>query len=862
MSSKPNNSNGAAQAGSFRRQPSLNVSGANPVLTVAISPASKVDYSVTKGGARTWIVLLVFVLLCSSLHTIFSAKDLEDISQDVNLDSRNLDDDESSNNSGLFTKRQDDDDDDDDDDRPSLKQQAPPVPVAADSDDEDDEETVEHSLGGRLFASLKKKMSNRLRGRNDDEPVVKKVKPVKQAPPPKKQKKPEPVKEVKEEVEDDDDDDDDDNNVVEEPVRKKIEKKTFKINTKEKKEPPKKDVKHKKYAVVEEEEDDDDDDDDDDDIDGDENSEKDENDDNDDEDDDDEEEDVKEKEEKKDVKKKEGEEDKKENDDDEDENEEEERQVSPKDSKKQKKLRKRKQDTCVHVDCENVKSAQPRKSLLMKKRKSNMRSVSSQLLEDDDDDDDEDDDDDDEDDDDDDDEVQINKVEDNDEDYDHIGRDERGTYRRHAITTKEEHGFRDILDRADQLVEKHDYASAMELFDHVLTIYPYSSRALFGKARAFDIRGEIELNEEDRHHAIRTYEKILENPTTPDALFKQAADRLIEQTRFCGLLHRTLQAHRVYIDRFPQDVSLQTDFATTFIMMKRYEEARTILKNVIAIDPNNVIALAYYGYILKAQDNQIEQGVALMRRSLKLANDEIKDPKFYYQLGHGLVSLGKRHEAEQVYAKAAEMGVFLNAQQRSLYNIDGLTARPWWSIDQTPYSKFLKTVERQWSTIKLESMSVLKECSDCWLDHNQQLIVDGQWKYYPIMSEQTFVEDSCERMPQTCSILRDFRASSNASKSEMYLSVLSSGAKIMPHCGPTNYHLQAHLGLVVPSEARIRVANETKGWKSGKFVIFDDSFEHELEFDGASSSSFRLVLVLQLWHPGVQPHQRVISFLS
>lgn len=217
-----------------------------------------------------------------------------------------------------------------------------------------------------------------------------------------------------------------------------------------------------------------------------------------------------------------------------------------------------------------------------------------------------------------------------------------------------------------------------------------------------------------------------------------------------------------------------------------------------------------------------------MRKSLKLADNEITDPKFYYQLGHGLTTLGKKSEADAVYQKAAQMGVFMTAQQRSLYNIEGLTARAWWNMDQTPYSKFLKTVERQWATIRQEGMEVLRDCNDCWLDHNQQLVIDGQWKFFPLMAEQNFIKASCERMPQTCLILQEFSSSSNASKSEMYLSVLSSGASILPHCGPTNYHLQAHLGLVSPSEARIRVGNETKGWRSGKFIIFDESFEHEV----------------------------------
>ncbi|KHJ83387.1 hypothetical protein OESDEN_16916 [Oesophagostomum dentatum] len=60
----------------------------------------------------------------------------------------------------------------------------------------------------------------------------------------------------------------------------------------------------------------------------------------------------------------------------------------------------------------------------------------------------------------------------------------------------------------------------------------------------------------------------------------------------------------------------------------------------------------------------------------------------------------------------------------------------------------------------------------------------------------------------------------------------------------------------ISKEARIRVGSEQRGWKTGKFIIFDDSFEHELQFDGASSSSLRLILLIDLWHPEVESQQR------
>ena len=74
---------------------------------------------------------------------------------------------------------------------------------------------------------------------------------------------------------------------------------------------------------------------------------------------------------------------------------------------------------------------------------------------------------------------------------------------------------------------------------------------------------------------------------------------------------------------------------------------------------------------------------------------------------------------------------------------------------------------------------------------------------------------------------------------------------INPHYAPTNLRLTAHLGLKVPSGAgcRIRVGREWRGWKQGKVLLFDDSFEHEVENLGTAEA--RVVLLIRFFHPGL-----------
>ena len=48
-------------------------------------------------------------------------------------------------------------------------------------------------------------------------------------------------------------------------------------------------------------------------------------------------------------------------------------------------------------------------------------------------------------------------------------------------------------------------------------------------------------------------------------------------------------------------------------------------------------------------------------------------------------------QAYKVYEEAAGKGIFLSALQRSLYNADTpLTARPWWTPQETGYERAIR----------------------------------------------------------------------------------------------------------------------------------------------------------------------------
>ncbi|HEX8975673.1 MAG TPA: aspartyl/asparaginyl beta-hydroxylase domain-containing protein [Solirubrobacteraceae bacterium] len=84
-----------------------------------------------------------------------------------------------------------------------------------------------------------------------------------------------------------------------------------------------------------------------------------------------------------------------------------------------------------------------------------------------------------------------------------------------------------------------------------------------------------------------------------------------------------------------------------------------------------------------------------------------------------------------------------------------------------------------------------------------------------------------------------------------YVSRMRPGTHIQPHHGPTNLRLRCHLGITVPDgDCAIRVDDETRAWREGRCLVFDDHFEHEA---WNRTDQDRLVLIVDLWHPGLSP---------
>ncbi|XP_062920252.1 aspartyl/asparaginyl beta-hydroxylase isoform X6 [Mobula hypostoma] len=408
------------------------------------------------------------------------------------------------------------------------------------------------------------------------------------------------------------------------------------------------------------------------------------------------------------------------------------------------------------------------------------------------------------------------------------------------------------LDAAEKLRKKGKPEEALQAFNELLKRYPQSPRAKYGKAESEDDLAEKMRSNEILQRAISTYGEVADMPNPTADLVKLALKRQANRQQFLGHIKRSVMTLKKLVSLYPDDISIRNELGVSYLLLGDNSNAKKVYEEVLAMAPNDGFAKVHYGFILKAA-NQIAESIPYLKEGLLSGDPGTDDGRFYFHLGDALQRVGDQ-EAHKWYELGHKRGHFASVWQRSLYNVNGLKAQPWWTAKETGYTELVKTLERNWKLIREEGLTVMDKQRGLFLPEDENLREKGDWGQFTIWQQGRRIENSCKQVPKTCALLERFPETTGCKRGQIKYSVMQPGTHVWPHTGPTNCRLRMHLGLVIPKEGcRIRCANDTREWKEGKVLIFDDSFEHEVWQDAAS---YRLIFIVDVWHPDLTAHQR------
>uniref|UniRef100_A0A182PNF1 Aspartyl/asparaginy/proline hydroxylase domain-containing protein n=1 Tax=Anopheles epiroticus TaxID=199890 RepID=A0A182PNF1_9DIPT len=414
--------------------------------------------------------------------------------------------------------------------------------------------------------------------------------------------------------------------------------------------------------------------------------------------------------------------------------------------------------------------------------------------------------------------------------------------------------YEEELKRAEQQLDEKKPQKALETFDRIILRKPNSIKALIGRARCLDALAEQRRSNTILTEAIAAYRKVFDQElAVDDVTFKTIAERCIDRMRFQGQHAKAIEVHNALIRRFDNEPLYRNQLAVSYLYMNRLAEAKAVLHETLHRWIEDGFALVHYGFVLKTLDQNMELAAQYLQEGIETGQPGTQDGRFYFQLGDALQRLGRNSEALDVYRKGVQKKLFLSLYQRSLYNVDGLKSRPFWTEQQTTYTTELELIRSKWKEIRDEGLKLLNSAG-VFVNESENLRDRGDWKQLELFSRGARVERNCARAPFTCRLVEQyFPAARTCKRGQVKFSVMHPATHVWPHCGPTNCRIRAHLGLRVPPGTYIRVAEETRSWENGKWLIFDDSFEHEVWHNGTET---RLVLVVDFWHPDLTESQR------
>lgn len=161
----------------------------------------------------------------------------------------------------------------------------------------------------------------------------------------------------------------------------------------------------------------------------------------------------------------------------------------------------------------------------------------------------------------------------------------------------------------------------------------------------------------------------------------------------------------------------------------------------------------------------------------------------------------------------------------------------------------ISVLQDNWETIREEARAVMRNRSeippigDISPDH-RRIAQNAAWKSYFFEGYGYKSIPNRATCPKTAALIDQVPNVVVA-----FFSIFEPGTHLKDHYGVTKAMLNVHLGLDVPQgpeRCEIRVRDEFKTWEPGKFLIFDETFNHEAWNE---SDQPRVVLFLQVMRP-------------
>src|SRR5262245_20729792 len=132
---------------------------------------------------------------------------------------------------------------------------------------------------------------------------------------------------------------------------------------------------------------------------------------------------------------------------------------------------------------------------------------------------------------------------------------------------------------------------------------------------------------------------------------------------------------------------------------------------------------------------------------------------------------------------------------------------------------FIRELEASWNEVRQECVGLPGSTFEPWVQ--REMYGEG-WSVYGLIAFGKRIEGALRSCPRTAALLTQVPGLTTAGFSRM-----AAGTHIKPHVGWVHTVYRLHMGLVVPPDCSMRMRAETRPWREGECLVFDDTVELE-----------------------------------
>ena len=200
----------------------------------------------------------------------------------------------------------------------------------------------------------------------------------------------------------------------------------------------------------------------------------------------------------------------------------------------------------------------------------------------------------------------------------------------------------------EKAIRRKKYKQALQEFESILSRFPQSPRAMFGKAETLCTFAEYKRSNKYLDLCIDAYWNVgIENILTSGNIRREALLRLADRATFRGKLQTSLRAWGELTRYFPEERHYARQVALSYLTANKNNKALEHFKAIVAKFPDDAFSKAHMGLILKLE-GKLEEALPLLLEGLRNDEDVRKMAKFYHHSGECLTQLGRHEEVSHL----------------------------------------------------------------------------------------------------------------------------------------------------------------------------------------------------------------------